>query len=87
MNDALATPDPADATAVDLALACAAIGPKALYGGLLSCALAGIYAERQRAADALAEISPAQPPDQEPAHEHPQTGPGLQRLRQPHRRK
>lgn len=47
------TPDPTQATDDDLRLAVNAIGSKARYGGLLSCALAGIEAERARVADEL----------------------------------
>jgi hypothetical protein len=43
-----------DATPDDLRLAIEAVGPdKARYGGLLSCALAGIYAERARAKELI----------------------------------
>lgn len=38
----------------DLVLAITAIGHRGRYGGLLACALAGVYAERKRQAD-LAE--------------------------------
>lgn len=41
-------PNPTDATDDDLSLACEAIGANARYGGMLSAALAGIYADRRR---------------------------------------
>jgi hypothetical protein len=39
-----------DATEADLCLAVGVLGPNAMYGGFINAALAGIYAERQRAA-------------------------------------
>lgn len=48
-------PDPTTAAHGDLLLAFRAIGPEnSMFGGMLRCALAGIYAER---ADRLVEIA------------------------------
>lgn len=48
MSDEASMPDPTEATGSDLRLAVEAIGGNAMFGGLLSAALAGIYAERKR---------------------------------------
>lgn len=63
-------PNPTDATDDDLGLACEAIGANARYGGMLSAALAGIYAERSRTSRSHRIVLP----DPDWLREDPRTG-------------